>query len=131
MNQLGRLEAAITILEQHNQETNDRAESERRQVQSLLREMTVLIQSLETFIESVPRIERALSQAERPEMLRGRKMAARVDMHPETLRELADSGRIPGYQISDDGHWSYDPAEVVEAVKNLSRQRQSDVGAAS
>lgn len=127
MTQLGRLEAAIKILDEQNQAMRERAESDHRQIRALTRDVSVLVQAMETLIEMTPRIELVLARAEYPELLRGPKMARRIGISEDELRRRAERGEIPGYQPREQAHWFYDPVEVVQAIKDTSRRRLSAI----
>ena len=120
--QLGKLEAQITILTQHNEWMREQTEHERKQTRAILRELQVITESLGDVVEIAVRLERALMRIETPPtLLRGADMARRVGLSPDELRRRTESGDIPGYQSVELGHWHYDPAEVVDAIKARGR----------
>ena len=120
--QLGKLEAQITILTQHNESMREQTEHERKQTRAILRELQVITESLSDVVEIAVRLERALMRIETPPtLLRGVDMARRVGLSPDELRRRTEAGDIPGYQSVELGHWRYDPAEVVEAIKSSGR----------
>ena len=117
----GKMQASVEILQSIIAEEHKRREADRRTMRALLHELEQMVTRAEELVPNMADVNKALSSSNAGRLLKLRRMAAQVDLHPETLRILADRGRVPGVQLVEDGDWHFDPEEVIPAIKQQGR----------
>lgn len=113
----GLLKAATETLTATVERIEKDRETDRRTMTALMHEMEGVTERLGDIIPAVADIKRELSKRNTGRLLKVRKMAQAVDMHPRTLQDMARAGDVRAYRHGDLDDWLFDPDEVVADLK--------------
>lgn len=118
----GRLAATARILETLTTELRDNLTAQREAIDHTAVRLHQIYSTLEALPSVLERANEIVRAASIGELLDTAAMAERVRVSQRTLREMARSGRVPAYQLTDGGDWRFDPSEVIQAIKRAGAQ---------
>lgn len=123
----GLLKAATETLAATVERIERDREADRRTVSAQLHQVEEAIERLWEIVAVKAEITQALSNSKTGRLLKVRKMAQAVDMHPKTLQNMARAGEVPAYRIGPLDDWLFDPDEVIRALKQIERSYPTDL----
>lgn len=114
----GLLKAATEVLQATVADLTKERETDRRTMAALMHELEQIASRMDEIIPKLTDVNKALSGANTGRLLKARKMAERIDMHPRVVQDMAREGKIPACRTGELDDWLFDPAEVIAALKS-------------
>jgi sensor domain CHASE-containing protein len=118
MSNSGLLKAALEVVTRVSEDLRKERDTDRRTMAAMMHELEQITARMDEIVPKITDVNKALSRNETGRLLKVRKMAERIDMHPRVVQDMAREGRIPAHRHGELDDWLFDPAEVIAALKS-------------
>jgi sensor domain CHASE-containing protein len=118
MSTSGLLKAALEVVTRVSEDLRKERDTDRRTMAAMMHELEEITARMDEIVPKITDVNKALSRNETGRLLKVRKMAERIDMHPRVVQDMAREGRIPAHRHGELDDWLFDPAEVIAALKS-------------
>lgn len=110
---LGRLEAVLELIDDKAERVREDVTAVQEVTGQLQRALTVI----DEFSDAVEPLYRWIQETNRIRWMTTTELAAELKTSTRHIRYLYETGRLPGYKLTENGHIRFDRREVAEFIK--------------